>query len=58
MNQEFEIGVYRLIAALDPTRDQQLLEAAAEWLTGFAARLPARLNERAPVPGDRREIGR
>lgn len=57
MSPAYEIGVYRLIAALDPARDRQLLDAAAEWLTGFAGRLLKRLDERSQAPSDRREVG-
>jgi hypothetical protein len=56
MSPAYEIEVYRLIAALDPTRDRQLLDAATEWLTGFAGRLLARLDEQSQAPSDRREV--
>ena len=56
MSPAYEIGVYRLIATLDPARDRQLLDAAAEWLTGFAGRLLKRLDERSQAPSDRREV--
>jgi len=57
MSQAYELGVYQLIAALDPARDRQLLDEAAEWLTGFAGRLLARLDEQSQAPSDRREVG-